>query len=338
MADSKKISFAVKDMVLGEDLSPSNLTLPILSEFIEQVATFLRGSGRPDLGEVKTNIRKGSLAVVAENPTGILDDTFKDYEWAQQNRSLERLGPVRARVIEQWQIAARNSEDRIYELFLGETKQDVSAVFTISNETDYKAKKEVWVDVEPYLYGKIYNLGGKSKPNVHIELENGRSIKIGTQAAQLTGDKENRLYKEQLVRKQEVQDSKTIKQSLKALEDEEGRYATTYGQGFMSGTIYEARIKDVQQRRKDLIGLQNRPQVDTTSKFRNMDLKHLSNEFKKLLDGLAYEDKLFTVRKIIDKVVATKQEVTLWGLIPITDTVTAGKVGLHANDSYCWST
>lgn len=200
MDESKKISFAVKDVVLGEDLSPSNLTLPLLGEFIEQVTTFLRGSGRPDLGEVRTSIKKGSLAVVAENPTGILDDAFKDYEWAQQNDSLDLLDPVRARVIEQWQTEARNNENRIYELFFGETKQEITPVFTISSDTDYKAKKEVWVDVELYLYGKIYDLGGKSKPNVHIELENGRSIKIGTHASMLTGDKENRLYKEQLVR------------------------------------------------------------------------------------------------------------------------------------------
>ncbi len=199
MDDSKKLSFAMKDTVLGEELTPYNLTLPLLSEFIEQVTTFLRGSNRPDLTEVKTSIKKGSLAVVAENPIGILDDAFKDYESVQRSNSLDLLDPVRAKIIERWQQDARNNQDRVYELFLGDTKSELP-VFTISSDTDFKSKKEVWVDVELYLYGKIYDLGGKSKPNVHIELENGKSIKIGTKASILTGDSENRLYKEQLVR------------------------------------------------------------------------------------------------------------------------------------------
>lgn len=199
MDDSKKMSFAIKDTVLGNDLGPSNLTLPLLSEFIEQVTTFLRGSSRPDLGEVKTSIKKGSLAVVIENPTGILDDAFGDYETVQRSNSLDMLDPVRAKVIEHWQVEARDNEDRVYELFKGEVKTDVS-LLTISGDTDYVAKKEPWVEVELYLYGKIYDLGGKNKPNVHIELENGKSIKIGAQASILIGDKENRLYKDQLVR------------------------------------------------------------------------------------------------------------------------------------------
>ncbi len=189
----------MKDTVLGEELTPSNLTLPLLAEFIEQVTTFIRGSSRPDLTEVKTSITKGSLAVTAENPTGILDAAFKDYDSVQRNDSLDFLDPVRARIIERWQIDARNNQNRVYEMFLGDKKSELP-VFTISSDTDYRAKKEVWVDVELYLYGKIYDLGGKSKPNVHIELENGKSIKIGTQASILTGDSENRLYKEQLVR------------------------------------------------------------------------------------------------------------------------------------------
>lgn len=199
MKESKKISFAIKDKVLGEELTPSNLTLPLLSEFVEQVTTFLRGSGRPDLSEVKTSIKKGSLAVVVENPVGTLDDAFKDYQTIQRTKTLDFVDPVRARVVETWQKAADSSEDRIYELFFGEAKSE-DTTLTISDETDYKASQETWVDVELYLYGRIYDLGGKNKPNVHLELENGKSIRVGTKASILLDDNENRLYKDQLVR------------------------------------------------------------------------------------------------------------------------------------------
>lgn len=202
MSDSKKISFAVKDTLLGVELSPDNTSLPLLSEFVDQVMTFLRGSGRPDLSEVKASIQKGSLAVVVENETGLLDDAFQDYDRIKRTKSLNSVDSNRARIVELWQHAANEHEDRHYQLFIesDDISPSESESLTISHETNFKTKKEVWVDVELYLYGRIYDLGGKSKPNVHIELENGKSLKIGTKAALLTGDNENRLYRDQLVR------------------------------------------------------------------------------------------------------------------------------------------
>lgn len=195
-----KISFTIKDTVLGDQLSPSNLTLPLLSEFIDQVSSFLRGKSRQDLIEVRTGIKSGSLAVVVENQAGALDSAFKDYIVMQQNYALENLDPVRAQIIEQWQNIAKNNTERTYELFFGETKVDGAPVFTISSSTNYTVRKDVWVNTELYVYGKIFDLGGKSKPNVHIELDNGKTIKIGTDTSMLIGDNTNRLYRKQLVR------------------------------------------------------------------------------------------------------------------------------------------
>jgi hypothetical protein len=201
MSDTTKISFAVRDVVHGEELSPDNTTLPMLSDFVEQVMSFLRGSGRPDLNEVKASIKKGSLAVVAENETGLLTDAFEDYNKVMKTKSLDDIDPARARIMELWQNEARRNQNRDYRLYLGDETDTSNLDFlSISSDTDFKTKKEVWVDVEMYVYGHIYDLGGKSKPNVHIELENGKSIKIGTKATVLTGDNENRLYKDQLVR------------------------------------------------------------------------------------------------------------------------------------------
>jgi hypothetical protein len=46
---------------------------------------------------------------------------------------------------------------------------------------------------------------------------------------------------------------------------------------------------------------------------------------------MSYEDKLFTVRKIVDKVIATKEQVTICGLIPVYEPIVSEQyVGLHA--------
>ncbi len=210
MNSSKKISFSIKDSVLGSALNPSNLTLPLLGEFIEQVTIFIRGKSRQDLGEIKTSIKKGSLAVVVENPTGLLDDAVRDYMLLQENNTLESVSDsVRAEVIDQWQVAAKNNSNRTYELSIKEPTTQKTLTLTISSETNYMWKKQVWVDVELYLYGKIYDLGGKNKPNVHVELENGKTIKIGTHISILIRDNKNRLYREQLIRIKAKQNTTT---------------------------------------------------------------------------------------------------------------------------------
>lgn len=41
------------------------------------------------------------------------------------------------------------------------------------------------------------------------------------------------------------------------------------------------------------------------------------------LKNLTFDDKVFTLRKIVAKIVATKDEVTICGLIPLTDSLVA---------------
>lgn len=233
------LSFAVKDNLLGQPLSPSNMSLPLLSEFAEQVATFLRGSGRTDISEIKTVIKEGSFAIEVEDTTGTLTDALEDYEWAVKKGNLNNVDPVRARIIELWQYAAKRNDDRVYELFSGDNKLD--SVLVISNDTDYKIKKDVWVDVELYLYGRIFDLGGKNRPNVHLELEGGKTIRVSSDVALLTGDRENRLYKRQLVRIKAKQNTETKKIKDETLLSFE-HYRPEYDEDAFMSIVKKARL------------------------------------------------------------------------------------------------
>jgi hypothetical protein len=200
MIDETKISFSVKDTVLGADLSPSNTTLPILSEFINQVITFLKGDSRIDLTKIKSSVASGSLMVVSHNEAGILNKAISDYEYVSAHKSLDNIDPVRARILAGWQLAAKENELRKYTLCIGDINGDDFSKLTIDKNTNFKPREEHWVNVDLYLYGKVYDLGGKLSPNVHLELENGTTIKIGAHSTLLSQDSENRLYKDQLVR------------------------------------------------------------------------------------------------------------------------------------------
>jgi len=199
--DIVKLQFRVKDEVLGEDLSLDNLSLTILSEFTSQVATFVKGSSKVDLGEIKTSVKNGSVAIQLENSSGLLNDVLRDYELARTMGLVDEVDPRRIVIIEQWQTLAKRNESRAYELSLfDEVKKTFTNILNITKNSNFVLKLTNWVDVEEYVYGKVYDMGGKNKPNVHIELENGNTLKIDSEVSLLAKDNINRLYQKQLVR------------------------------------------------------------------------------------------------------------------------------------------
>lgn len=67
------------------------------------------------------------------------------------------------------------------------------------------------------------------------------------------------------------------------------------------------------------------------AKLGGIDLNSFTKPFKQFLLNMPYEDKLFTVRKIVDKVIATKEQVTICGLIPVYEPIVSEQyVGLDA--------
>jgi hypothetical protein len=212
MSKAKSISFRVDDELLGNKISPSNISIALLNEFTDQVTAFLRGSKHVDLKEVKVSVDQGSLVLTVSDEVGIVEDAFDDYETAFKEKSLENIDERRAQIFEIWQNLASTNDNRVYELFNTDNAKKISSI-TIDQDTKFKKKKSSWVNVELYVYGKINDIGGKNKPNIHLELENGSTVKIGSSKELLSFDRENRIYKRQLVRisaKQNI-DTKEIK-------------------------------------------------------------------------------------------------------------------------------
>lgn len=205
------LTFRLRDKILGEEIKMSNMSLPILSAFAAQVSQFLKGSKRVDLNTVKTNVKSGSLVIEVRNETGVLDEAFRDYKSAFEFGDLSHIDDTRAAVIEEWQTEARNNPDRVYELIKGvfEENEEPDYKITIDEDTDFKRPKEMWVPVEKYVYGRVYDLGGKNKANIHMEVINHGTVTIGAEAKKLIEDKTNRLYQQQLIRIQADENIKT---------------------------------------------------------------------------------------------------------------------------------
>ncbi|PKL30799.1 hypothetical protein CVV43_05345 [Candidatus Saccharibacteria bacterium HGW-Saccharibacteria-1] len=247
MKEGQELSFSISDKLLGADLSPDNISLPLLSEFTEQVSSFLKGSEKIDLRSISASIEKGSLAIAIKEPDLKLEYVLKDYEIINKSHTLVNVDAIRAKIMENWQSAAKKNKDRIYKLSLKSSNLDTDvSTLVISADTNYKINKEVWLNAELYLYGKIYDLGGKNQPNVHIMLDSGRSIKVKSEASLLVDDQVNRLYSEQLIRLKAEQNFNTKEYRNEELISFEN-YKPEYDE-----SVFQAMVKEGRQAWRDI--------------------------------------------------------------------------------------
>lgn len=195
MKPADNLRFALRDRINGVDVGPKAVPLSLLGEFQKEVSDFLQGSTREvNPAEVLVSIEEGSLVVVAE---GLLAASML---WADMERlaapdSLNAIDPRRAAVIERWQAQARNNPHRVCAL-----EDTARRPLTIINaQSDFKQSIDIWVTVEKYLHGKIVDWGGKTKANVHLVLENGKSLTVSTTQQLLAQESENRLYRPALL-------------------------------------------------------------------------------------------------------------------------------------------
>jgi hypothetical protein len=195
MSPVNQLRFSVNDRIDNIDVNPARIPLSLLGEFQKEVADFLKGSSRDiDPSKVMISVEEGSLTLVA---SGLLlaNSLWSDIEHLQSMGSLNQIDVKRAAVMERWQNAAQKNTNRKYSI--SETSSHIS--LNIDSSSSYKRIQDAWVHVEKYLHGRIVDMGGKTKANVHIELESDETLVISsTQDLLEQGDK-NRLYRPALL-------------------------------------------------------------------------------------------------------------------------------------------
>lgn len=195
MNTSNELSFAINDRIQDAELSPSRVPLALLGEFQKDVREFLVGAGRDvDPTQVQISIEEGSLKFVA---IGLIAATtlWGDLESLQHADALSRIDAKRAAVIERWQVAAKSNPSRRYMV----VNQDKKTIFSVDSTTDYHQIEDVWVNVEKYLHGKIVDWGGKTKANVHLELQSGKTLTVESSQQLIAQEQQNLVYKQALL-------------------------------------------------------------------------------------------------------------------------------------------
>ncbi|MCX7094413.1 MAG: hypothetical protein NTY50_13310 [Methylobacter sp.] len=224
MNPTDQLRFAVNDRINDAEVRPSHVPLVLLGEFQKDVSEFLKGSSRDvDPAKILVSIEEGSLAFVA---TGLLTAStlWTDLEHLKSADSLSLIDSKRASVVERWQSVAQKNPHRRYSVV--DQLAQVS-FFMIDSTSNFRRIEDGWVYVEKYLHGNVVNMGGSTKANVHLKLDNGVTLTIASTQAKLARGEQNRLYRSALlhVTAEENLLTKELRNlNLLAFEDHQPRY------------------------------------------------------------------------------------------------------------------
>jgi hypothetical protein len=191
MEPQNELYFSLSDRLGDAEVRPANVPLSLLGEFQRDITEFLRGSVRDiDPAQVLVSVQEGSLRL---NVSGLMSATtlWADLARLDTPNGLNRIDPKRAAVLERWQASTRANPSRRYCVIDGAGKVSVS----VSADTNVRRAEEVWVMVEKYIHGKVLDWGGKVKPNIHLELDDGSVLKVAATQQLLAKEEQNRLYR-----------------------------------------------------------------------------------------------------------------------------------------------
>ena len=191
--------FRLEDRREGVELTPDTVDLPTLRGFLDEVESFVRGDEpSPNLRESQVKIEEGSIKLLVLVSVVLAQSVVGDLKRLAESGDLDTMQPKRASIMEKWQSRSVSSEFMTYSLGLENAKEPIVRV---NRDTTWKhGQADSWVAVEKYLTGRVVDLGGKKKPNVHLVLEDGTTLKVGASEARLAAEKENHLYQELTLR------------------------------------------------------------------------------------------------------------------------------------------
>lgn len=188
-----ELNFTVNDRIGDTNVSPPQVPLSLLSEFAKEVEQFLKGSGNSG-GGLNVAIVPGSLGLQpCATPS---DPTFdRDIELLQREDTLDFVDPKRRHVVEQWQARAKKNPNRTYIIGNSSSRK----IVRITKDSRYRSTAAAaWVDVERFLVGEIEDMGGASKPNVHVRLD-GQKLTISTTVDTLRKIEKSLVYKQSIL-------------------------------------------------------------------------------------------------------------------------------------------
>jgi chaperonin cofactor prefoldin len=126
-----------------------------------------------------------------------------------------------------------------------------------------------------------------------------------------------------------------LHKSLKKLDDEQYRYDKAYGQNVMSVRRYKDVMNELNDKREAMVSEINALE-DEMANRKPITVEQYFDGTIKRVENLNFTEKKAIIKKVITKIVATKQDISIWGRIPLLatpngETINNNESSIYAN-------
>jgi hypothetical protein len=173
----------------GRPITPENVDLLTLHQFMGEVIELIQGEAkRAEMGQPSVAIEDGSVRLISVVASLVAASFHADMKALASSADLDAISPKRAQVIEMWQSRTTKSDSKRRYSIAPDASRPDGVMVQITRESTFRHHQlDNWVRSEKYISGRVVDLGGKTKPNIHLVLPSGDSIKIDASESQLEG-------------------------------------------------------------------------------------------------------------------------------------------------------
>jgi site-specific DNA recombinase len=125
----------------------------------------------------------------------------------------------------------------------------------------------------------------------------------------------------------------TLNTKLKKLDEEQRRYDKAYGQGVMSERRYKDVMYELNDKRETVIS-EITALEDEMVNQKPVTIEQYFDGTIKRVENLSFTEKKAIIKRIVTKVVATKQEISVWGRIPLLATPESETINNNENSIF----
>lgn len=188
-AVGQKLVFFLHDEVEGRPLTPANVDLLTLHQFMGEVIGLIQGEAKKsDLGAPSVALEPGSVKLVSMVGAVVAASFHSDMRTLERTADLDAISPKRAQVVETWQNRSRKTGSKRRYDVMSQSGGREEVRLHVGQESNFRhLQRDRWTRAEKSLVGRVVDLGGKTKPNVHLVLASGESVMIDATETQLEG-------------------------------------------------------------------------------------------------------------------------------------------------------
>jgi hypothetical protein len=213
-------------------LTPDNYDIKEIISILENAENLLFPTDKRDRPLISYKIEEGSVKNIFRTSIQFIIGFNAVIGQVSQNQNIDFLDLATAKAFENIQNTAA-AKDYAFTI---STSLENSNQVKIDRTTNLLRTEVIWADAEFYFYGKIIDMGGKEKANIHISTADIGTIRIETPINVLERFEENLLYKSFGIRvmgKQHSETGEIDKSTLKFVEliDYQPKYDEKYLKG-----------------------------------------------------------------------------------------------------------